>query len=138
MRVSQRLDYTVRGLIALTAEPVGATVVAGDLADRLGLPRRFLEQQFTAIAKRGIISCQRGANGGCALARPAADISVGDIVRAIQGQVLDVPHVTAAASSEMWAKLAEELSCVADRVTLADLARRQAEIDQGVSPMYYI
>lgn len=138
MRVSQRLDYTVRGLIALAAEPAGAPAVAGDLADRLGLPRRFLEQQFTAIAKRGIISCQRGANGGCALARPATDITVGDIVRAIQGQVLDVPHVTSAASSEMWAKLAEELSRAADRVTLADLAQRQAQIDQGLSPMYYI
>lgn len=138
MRVSQRLDYTVRGLIALAAEPAGVPVVAGELADRLGLPRRFLEQQFTAIAKRGILSCQRGANGGCTLARPASDITVGDIVRAIQGQVLDVPKVAGASSSEMWARLAEELGAVADHITLADLARRQAEIEQGRSPMYYI
>jgi Rrf2 family protein len=138
VRVSQRLDYTVRGLVALAAQPVGSPVVAGEIADRLGLPRRFLEQQFTAIAKRGILSCQRGANGGCALARPATEVTVGDIVRAIQGQVLDVPHVTGAASSEMWTALAEEISAIADRVTLADLARRQAEIDQGTSPMYFI
>jgi Rrf2 family protein len=138
VRVSQRLDYTIRGLVALAAEPSGSPVVAGELADRLGLPRRFLEQQFTAIAKRGILSCQRGASGGCALARPAEEISVGDVVRAIQGQVLDVPQVTGAASSEMWARLADELGVIADGVTLADLARRQAELDHELSPMYFI
>jgi Rrf2 family protein len=138
VRVSQRLDYTIRGLVALAAEPPASPVVAGELADRLGLPRRFLEQQFTAIAKRGILSCQRGASGGCALARPAEEISVGDVVRAIQGQVLDVPQVTGAASSEMWARLADELGVIADGVTLADLARRQAELDHELSPMYFI
>jgi len=138
MRVSQRLDYTLRGLIALAGEPGGAPVVAGELADRLGLPRRFLEQQFTAIAKRGLLSCHRGANGGCALARPAEEITVGEIVRAVQGQVLDVPRITGAASSEMWTRVASELTAAMDAVTLADLATRQAQLDQGAGPMYYI
>jgi Rrf2 family protein len=138
VRVSQRLDYTLRGLVALACEPSGTSVVAGEIADRLGLPRRFLEQQFTAIAKRGLLTCQRGANGGCALAKPADEITVGEIVRAVQGQVLDVPHVTGAASSEMWATIASDLAAAVDQVTLADLAERQARIDQGVVPMYYI
>jgi Rrf2 family protein len=138
VRVSQRLDYTVRGLVALAAEPPGTTVVAGDLADTLGLPRRFLEQQFTAIAKRGILACHRGANGGCSLARPASEITLGQIIRAVQGRVLDVPHVTGAVSSEMWHRIAADLDVIVDAVTLEDLAARQAEIDRGVSPMYYI
>jgi Rrf2 family protein len=138
MRVSQRLDYTVRGLVALAGEPPGTSVVAGEIADRLGLPRRFLEQQFTTVAKRGILTCQRGASGGCALARPASEITVGEIVRAVQGTVLDVPRVTAAASSEMWASVASALADAIDGVTLADLAARQASIDEGAVPMYYI
>lgn len=138
MRVSQRLDYTVRGLVALAMEPPGTPVVAGELADRLKLPRRFLEQQFTAVSKRGIISCQRGASGGCALARPASEITVGDIARAVQGQLLDVPRVTGTASSEMWERLAAELGASADRITLADLALRQTEIDARSAAMYYI
>jgi Rrf2 family protein len=138
VRVSQRLDYTVRGLVALAAEPPGTPVVAGELADRLGLPRRFLEQQFTAVAKRGILSCQRGANGGCALTRPASEITVGEIIRAVQGQVLDVPQVTGAASSEIWARVAAGLDAIVDDITLADLVRRQAELDRDLSPMYYI
>jgi len=138
VRISQRLDYTVRGLVALAAEPPGTFVAAGDLADRLGLPRRFLEQQFTAMAKRGIVACQRGANGGCALAKPAEDVTVGDIVRAVQGRVLDVPHVSGAASSEMWQRLADQVAAITDTMTLAELVERQARLDQGVAPMYYI
>jgi Rrf2 family protein len=138
VRVSQRLDYTLRGLIALAGEPEGTPVVAGEIADRLGLPRRFLEQQFTAIAKRGLLACQRGANGGCALAKPPSEITVGEIIRAVQGQVLDVPHVTGAASSEMWAAVSASLAAAVDEVTLADLAERQAQMDQGIIPMYYI
>ncbi len=138
MRVSQRLDYTLRGLVALVAQPAGTYVVAGDLADKLGLPRRFLEQQFTAIAKRGLVTSQRGAGGGTALARPASEMTVGDVVRAVQGQVIDVPHVAGSATSEMWAAVAEDVAASVDKITLAELARRQAELDEGLNAMYHI
>ena len=139
MRVSQRLDYALRAMTALAAVPAGEYVVAGDLADRLGLPRRFLEQQLTAVAKRGLVTCQRGAGGGCALARPASEISVAEIVRALQGEVLDVPHVTGSAVSEMWAHAAAGLQKEFEVVDLATLAKRQAEFDAASSPaMYYI
>ena len=55
MRVSKRLDYTVRGLTALARHAPGTHVAAGDIADALGLPRRFVEQQFTALARAGIV-----------------------------------------------------------------------------------
>ena len=138
MRVSQRLDYAVRALTALAAIPAGTWVVAGDLANELGLPRRFLEQQLTALAKRGLVTCQRGAGGGCALSRPAAEISVGDAVRALQGDVLDVPRVTGSAASEMWATAAARLESELEEVNLEDLAKRQATLDAEAMPMYYI
>ena len=71
MRVSQRLDYAVRALTALAQQPPGVYVAAGDIADGLGLQRRFVEQQFTGLARAGIVDCRRGAGGGCALLRPA-------------------------------------------------------------------
>ncbi len=138
MRVSQRLDYALRALTALAAVPVGEYVVAGDLADELGLPRRFLEQQLTSVAKRGLITCQRGAGGGCALARPASEISVAEIVRALQGDVLDVPRITGSAVSEMWAEAAARLESELEAVDLSSLSKRQAELDAVSSPMYYI
>lgn len=138
MRVSQRLDHTLRGLVELAASPPGRAITAGEVAGRLSIPRRFLEQQFTAMAKRGLVTCQRGAGGGCALARPATAISVGDVARAVQGQVLDVPHLSSSAASEVWADAASRLGRALDAVTLADIAARQAEMDRAASAMYYI
>lgn len=138
MRVSQRLDYVLRALTAMAQLPQGTSVVAGDLAVRLNLPKRFLEQQMTALAKRGLVNCQRGAGGGCLLARPAEDISVGDVVRALHGTVLDVPHVTGSAVAEMWQGAARSLEDSLDRTSLRSLADRQGEIDAVAEPMYYI
>ena len=138
MRVSQRLDYALRALTALAAAPAGTYVVAGDLADELGLPRRFLEQQLTALSKRGLVTCQRGAGGGCALGRPPEEITVADAVRALQGDVLDVPRVTGSAVSEMWSEAAAELETHLEATDIATLAKRQSALDAASTPMYYI
>lgn len=138
MRVSQRLDYALRALTALAQQPPGRAVVAGDLAATLGLPKRFLEQQITALAKRDIVTCQRGASGGCALARPAEKITAADVVRAVQGDVLDVPHTTGSAVAEMWAGAARALTDALEDVTLRQLADRQQELEAAAVPMYYI
>jgi Rrf2 family protein len=138
VRVSQRLDYTLRGMIALAASGDSAPMAAGEIAERLGLPRRFLEQQFSVLAKRGLLSCQRGAGGGCRLARSSDQITVGDIVRAIEGRVLDVPQVASSAASDLWAAVSDSLDAAVDRVTLAELAQRQRSIDESRTAMYFI
>ena len=138
MRVSQRLDYTLRGLTSLAQLPPGTHVAAGELADDLGLPWRFVEQQFSALARAGLVNCRRGAGGGCALARGATYITVGEVVRAVQGTVIDVPRMTGSAVSDMWSGVAAALESALDDVTLADLASGQKEIDAQAAPMYYI
>jgi Rrf2 family protein len=130
MRVSQKLDYTLRGLVALAGAPPGELVGASELAKRLGMPRRFLEQQFTAMHKCGLLVAQRGYGGGAVLARPASEITVGDVVRAVQRYILDIPRVSYSSSSEMWAVASKALSSELDSTTLADLAVRQAEMDR--------
>lgn len=138
MRVSQRLDYTLRALVLLATRPVGEQVAAGDLADRLGLPRRFVEQQFTTLARAGVVTCKRGASGGCALARPPALISVRDVVIALEGDVIDVPHVNGSAAAEVWQHGAAVLGDHLATVDLESLAVRQRELDAQLAPMYYI
>jgi len=76
MRVSQRLDYALRAIVLLAAQPPGDYVAAGDLADRLLMPRRFVEQQISVLTRAGIVESRRGSNGGAALSRPASEISV--------------------------------------------------------------
>lgn len=138
MRVSQRLDYTLRMLVALARVPIGTTVTAGDLAESLDLPRRFGEQQMTALAKAGLVDSRRGTGGGISLAQSAALISVLDVVRALPGEALDVPRTTDQATSEFWATAAGTLDAFLERTTLADLAARQATLDAVRQPMYFI
>lgn len=138
MRVSQRLDYTLRMLVALARMPAGTTAASGDLAVRLGLPRRFGEQQMTALAKTGLVDSRRGTGGGVSLAQPAAEITVLDVVRAVQGEALDVPRGTASATAEFWGQAASALESALGSATLADLVKRQAEIDASSGPMYFI
>lgn len=137
MRVSQRLDYTVRTLVEL-ARAGGGPVAIGELAESIGLPRRFAEQQVTTLAKHGIVTCKRGVGGGCTLARPAQEITVGEIVRAIQGGVLDVPRTAGSAVAEMWARSAGALEAALEAETLAELAARQDVLARESSAMYYI
>ena len=138
MRVSQRLDYSLRLLTALAQQPPGTLSGAGELAESLGLPRRFLELQANALAKRGLIECKRGTGGGCALARPAENITIVDVVEAIDGSVFDAPLATGTAASEVWRQAGTVLGDYLASVTLADLAARQGALDAKRAPMYFI
>ena len=138
MRVPQRLDYALRALVLLALQPEGEYVAAGDLAERLSLPRRFVEQQITALARAGIVRCRRGAAGGCVLARGSRDVTVFDVVEAVQGEILDVPHVTGSAASELWCQAAEQLAGFLATVTLAQLAECQRDLDGAATTMYWI
>jgi len=138
MRVSQRLDYALRVLVLLAMQPEGEHVAAGDLADRLNLPRRFVEQQVTALARAGVVSCRRGAAGGCSLSRPAAQVTVADVVVAIHGAVLDVPLQSGSAATELWHEAAVSLEGFLAGADLASMAVRQRELDASAAPMYYI
>jgi Rrf2 family protein len=138
MRVPQRLDYALRALVLLALQPADEYIAAGDLADHLSLPRRFVEQQITELARAGIVHCRRGAAGGCALARVSTDVSVFDVVEAVQGEVLDVPHVTGSATTALWSDAARELGAFLRTVSLAELAQRQRELDGAAATMYWI
>jgi len=138
VRVSQRLDYSARLLVALARQPQGALAGSGELADRMGLPRRFLELQVSALKAAGLVSCRRGAGGGCALARGAGEISMADVVRAVDGSVLDVPKTRASSTAEAWARGSAALEAELDSISVADLATRQAALDAESAPIYFI
>ena len=138
MRVSQRLDYALRGLVYLASRAPHGFASGGEIAAHLGLPQRVVEQQLSELARAHVLDSKRGAGGGHALARPATQISVADVVRAIDGDVLDVPRVSGSATSEFWARSADSFGVYLEGTTIASLAERQAEIDSAASYTYYI
>jgi len=89
MRLSARADYALRAAIEL-ASASGTHVTAEQLARAQHIPGKFLEAILTQLRRAGLIRSQRGPEGGFWLARPAEDISLADIIRAIDGQLVGV------------------------------------------------
>jgi Rrf2 family protein len=88
MRLSARADYALRAAIELAAAQ--GHVTAEQLAHAQNIPGKFLETILTHLRRSNIVRSQRGPDGGFWLARPASEISLADIIRAIDGQLLGV------------------------------------------------
>jgi len=90
MRLSARSDYALRAVIELAAATDGGHVTADQLARTQGIPGKFLEAILTQLRRAGLVRSQRGPDGGFWLARPASDISLADVIRAIDGPLVGV------------------------------------------------
>jgi Rrf2 family protein len=128
----------LRALTYLAQHEWGAPIPAGDIAETLNLPRRFLETQLATLAREGILESRRGTGGGCMLARDASDITALDVIEVLEGDVMDVPQISSSAASDLWGDVRETLRRELRGVTLADLAARQDRLDALRGPMYYI
>jgi Rrf2 family protein len=133
MHVSAKVDYAMRALLVIAHEQdASGSLIKGDrLASEPGIPARFLEGILRQLRQAGVVSSQRGAEGGYRLARPASDISVADVVRALDGPLADVRgdrpenadyNGAAAHLGEVWIATRAALRSVLDHVTLADIA----------------
>jgi Rrf2 family protein len=89
MRVTARSDYALRAVAELAAAK-GTLLKREDIAARQDIPVEFLESVLLALKHDGIVQSRRGANGGFMLARPAGSVSLADVIRAVDGPMLDV------------------------------------------------
>ncbi|HWL42816.1 MAG TPA: Rrf2 family transcriptional regulator [Ilumatobacter sp.] len=86
MRLNQGVEWALHGCVDLAWLPEGTTVPIGRLAEYHDLPAAYLNKQFQALARNGVVVSRAGPRGGFALARPAAEITVLDVVDAIEGR----------------------------------------------------
>jgi len=132
MRITAKADYAVRAAAELAAaEGDSAPMKGEELARRQSIPKNFLENILTELRRAGIVRTRRGADGGYQLARPAAEITVADVLRAVEGPLAAVQgsrpeqlSYDGAASSlpDVWVALRASLRSVLEHVTLADIA----------------
>ncbi|MBA3652721.1 MAG: Rrf2 family transcriptional regulator [Actinobacteria bacterium] len=131
MRVSAKVDYAVRAALELAAADNDGAPIKGDrIAEAQKIPLKFLENILSELRRAGIVGSQRGAEGGYWLAKPAASVSIADIIRAVEGPLADV-HGTppeklkftgpAKPLKEVWVAARAGLRSVLDEVTLADV-----------------
>lgn len=130
MEISAKADYSIRALAELAAVGGGPSTVS-DLAVRQSISPHFLQSLLLALRRRGLVHSQRGSEGGYRLARPAAEISLADVFRAIDGPLADVRGErpedlaytsTAAVLPEVWMALRVSMRNVLEEVTVADVA----------------
>jgi Rrf2 family protein len=132
MRITAKADYAVRAAAELAAaEGAHAPMKGEELARRQAIPKNFLENILTELRRAGIVRTRRGAEGGYQLARPAAEVTVADVLRAVEGPLAAVQGTRpeqlsygGAASSlpDVWIALRASLRSVLEHVTLADIA----------------
>jgi Rrf2 family protein len=137
MRVSAKVDYALRAMLELAA--AGGLVKGEQLANAQGIPRKFLETILLELRHDELVASQRGVDGGYALARPASEITVADVIRAVEGPIATVrgsrPEEveyagSAAALQPLWLDLRAAMRDVLEGATLADLVGRQPTQDE--------
>ena len=127
MRVSTRGDYASRALLslALHADQSGPTSVR-DIAERTGLPQPYLEQILQALKGAGLVRSKRGAGGGYALARPASEVKLSEIVSAVDGPIVlgDFgDHEGQCVLLAIWTHVGDIMHDLLSEYTLDDIAK---------------
>jgi Rrf2 family protein len=131
MRITAKADYAVRVAAELAAAADGELTKGDQLAKSQSIPLNFLEHILTELRRAGIVRTRRGAAGGYQLARPAAEITVADVLRAVEGPLAAVQGTrpeslrydgAAKLLPDVWIAVRASLRSVLEHVTLADLA----------------
>jgi Rrf2 family protein len=139
LQVSAKADYALRAALELAVAENEGPLKGLRISQSQDIPLKFLENILLELKHAGLVRTQRGASGGYWLARPAAEISLAEIIRVVEGPLAnvrgewpeDVEYEGAAQPlREVWIAVRANLRAVLETVTLADLAR--GEIPQNV------
>jgi Rrf2 family protein len=141
VKVSTRGDYACRALLSLALHPSEGPTAVRDIAERTGLPQPYLEQILLALKGAGLVRSKRGVGGGYVLARDPEDMTLGQIVSAVDGPIavgdFGEPHQNGACEHEgqcallhVWRDVGHHMRTHLDSFTLADMVRQA----QGLAP----
>ncbi|MBI3877147.1 MAG: Rrf2 family transcriptional regulator [Verrucomicrobia bacterium] len=139
MKLSVKSDYATRAVLELCRHHhTGQSQRVEDIASAHGLPPNYLVQILIELKAQRIVKSVRGKEGGYLLARAPADISLGDVLRCVHGQVFDTPALSdpncPPELREAWEKLRDAMTRTADSITFQQLLDQSAD----KSKMYYI
>ena len=130
MRVSAKTDYALRAALELAAAPDEKPVKGERIATAQAIPLRFLENILMQLRHAGLVESRRGADGGYRLARPAGEVTLADVIRAIDGPLAGVSGArpetldfngVAEPMRDVWIAVRASLRGVLEGVTLADV-----------------
>lgn len=134
--ISQKAKYALRALIALGRATPGQSLMIAQISRERAIPKKFLEQILLELKRAGMVASRRGRTGGYVLAKPAAEITFGEVLRLIDGPIAPLPCLSKIAYRRcadcadegnceirrVFARVAAATRDVLDRTTLADAA----------------
>jgi Rrf2 family protein len=154
MKLSSRGDYAVRVVLELAEAGPRALLSGKDLGVRVGVPPNYVPHLLRDLQVRGIIHAVRGPKGGFSLGRAPADITVGEVVRAMDGPLapiacasvtVHVPCPTTRCESEsecvlrdLWVSVRNAIADIVDSTSFADLMARRASLPAAERAAYRI
>lgn len=148
MKISTKGRYGLRAMLDLALYSAGDLVTLPSIADRQGISANYLEQVFAMLRKSGLVKSVKGAQGGYVLAETPSHITVGSILRALEGELsvtddqVDIqalsPSVEYCLQKNVWEKINESINLVVDSITLGDLMDEHKRLTDNQSMMYYI
>lgn len=146
MKISTKGRYGLRALLDLAVYSSGEHVPLSHIAERQNISENYLEQVFSALRKAGIINSVKGAQGGYVLAKQASDITVGTILRILEGELsvadeeLSNEGVTIqeCIQVKVWDEINTRINEFVDSLTLQDLVQEYADMTAESALMYYI
>jgi Rrf2 family transcriptional regulator, cysteine metabolism repressor len=139
VKLSVKSDYATRAVLGLARLGQGGVAVrVEDLAESQNIPSNYLVQILIELKSTQIVKSQRGKAGGYLLARFPAEITLGDVIRCVHGQVFDSPALSDPRCppelKAAWQRLQSTLNEAADKITFQDLLEESASKEK----MYYI
>ncbi len=147
MNISAKGEYAIRAVLDLSMHASAGLVSIQEIASRQSIPQRYLEQVLLQLKRTGLLTSRRGASGGYHLSRPPEEMTVGEVLRAVEGATAPFGTIRETRRtgrdrrgdlSELWEELSAAVSQVIDRLTFAELAARAAERQSLARPMYHI
>ena len=149
MKVSLRSTYGIMAAVDLALQAGSAPIQAKSIARRQGIPARFLEQVLHAMKKAGLVSSQRGAQGGYVLSKKPSEVSVVEILEALDGPLLFSnggtgrgqgrrPSKPELLLGKIWEQVHQAERHVLEAISVEELAGQQRAIEQERSLMYHI
>src|SRR5687767_4192111 len=146
MRVSLRSTYGIMAAVDMAMQSGSGPIQAKSIARRQRIPARFLEQVLHAMKKAGLVSSLRGAQGGYVLSKKPSDLSVAEIVEALEGPLFHGgvngrPSPTTTSDpllAKIWTRVSEAEREVLQGITIEELAGQQREIEEQRTLMYHI
>jgi Rrf2 family protein len=152
--LSRKARYALRALYALSADDAAGPVLIADLAEREKIPHKFLETILLELKNAGVLKSKKGKGGGYSMARPPEQITMGQVIRVIDGPLAPIPCVsehafvrceecvdeTTCGTRQVMQKVRDAIAAILDSTTLADVQTQiaRARLSTGTPLTYSI